>query len=235
MKLKRSDVHLFIVISYMTICFVTVFHLYSNQNSSLKRHNEQLQRENEKLTAINNYLSSSSKEILQLNGYHDWPHLLNEADRMVNDSNDQFHKEWAIYLTAEAQKYDIDPFLVYELLKVETGKTFDPELVGPKTKYGRAYGLGQFMKNTAPWVADMGNLPYKDELLFDPYYSIQLTLVYLDFLYDRYGNWNEALTAYHRGMGGLQQYQQENGHAKSWYAVKIQKNAKTYQRTALAQ
>ncbi len=34
------------------------------------------------------------------------------------------------------------------------------------------------------------------------------------------------MTAYHREMYGLEQYIEENGNAKSWYAVDTQENAK---------
>jgi len=45
----------------------------------------------------------------------------------------------------------------------------------------------------------------------------------LDFLYTQYGNWDQTLTAYHRGIAGLENYMEENGHAKSMYATEILK------------
>lgn len=162
-----------------------------------------------------------------------WKESAKVAKKISKETDGQFKYEWSLFLVNEAKKYNIDPFLVYELLKVETGGKFDPSLEGPNTKYGKAYGLAQFMKNTAPWVAEMGGLPYKDELLYDPYYSIQLSVVYLDFLSNRYnGDWDKALTAYHRGMGGLKNFIKVNGHAKSWYAKEILSNAKEHQMIA---
>ncbi|RWZ60882.1 lytic transglycosylase domain-containing protein [Halobacillus fulvus] len=178
--------------------------------------------------------NQSAENIGQKNGYHIWPEMEKVADQLVKESDGEFKKSWALYLVRESKRYDVDPYIAYELLKVETGATFDPELVGPETKYGRAYGMAQFMKNTAPWIADMAGLPYEDELLYDPYYSMQLSLVYLDFLHNKYGNWDEALTAYHRGMGGMQQYKEENGHAESWYAKEIQNKADNHTTIALA-
>ncbi|WP_066192944.1 lytic transglycosylase domain-containing protein [Gracilibacillus timonensis] len=174
------------------------------------------------------YNQSLDKAELHLD-YETWPHYFDAAEAMVKDSEGNFERPWAIFLVKEAEPYDIDPFLVYELLKVETGNTFKQDLVGPETEYGHAYGMAQFMKNTAPWLAEKANIPYEQDLLFNPYYSMKLSLVYLDFLYNQYGNWNEALTAYHRGMTGLQEYKEENGNAKSEYAVKIQRQAEKYQ------
>ncbi|QKS70885.1 transglycosylase SLT domain-containing protein [Paenalkalicoccus suaedae] len=147
------------------------------------------------------------------------------ADALYEESDGNFKYDWGLLLSLEAQKRDIDPHVVYELLRVETGDTFDPSLVGPETRYGHAYGMAQFMKNTGPWVAEMAELPYKHEYLFDPHYAIQLSVTYLEYLYGEYGDWDHALTAYHRGMGGLNQYIRENGHARSWYAEEIQEKA----------
>ncbi|MGJ9381724.1 lytic transglycosylase domain-containing protein [Salipaludibacillus sp. CF4.18] len=157
--------------------------------------------------------------------YDGWGEARHVADQLYDDSNKLFKREWGTLLALESQKRNVDPYIVYELLKIETGGQFDPSLVGPETKYGHAYGLAQFMKNTGPWIADMADLPYDDEKLFDPHFSIQLSVVYLEFLHNEYGDWNHALTAYHRGMTGLENYKDENGHAKSEYAVEIQENA----------
>ncbi|SDP55234.1 transglycosylase SLT domain-containing protein [Halobacillus aidingensis] len=206
----------------------------ADQKQELKNKNEKLSKEIERLQSTNDYLKEQPSAAEEKNGYHTWPEIEKKADRLVKESDGNFKKSWAMYLVKEAERYKINPFLVYELLKVETGGTFDPELVGPETKYGHAYGMSQFMKNTAPWIADMAGLPYEEELLFDPYYSMQLSLVYLDFLQNKYDNWDEALTAYHRGMGGLNEYKEENGHAESWYAKEIQEKAESHTTVVLA-
>lgn len=229
-----------LIMAFLSLFLVSGFSIYylndhyKSQMTNLENINESLKSENKLLKAKNDYLQSAKANIDNKNGYFTWPEMVKKANGLVEESNGKFKKSWALYLVRESKKYKIDPYLVYELLKVETGGTFNPELVGPDTKYGNAYGMAQFMKNTAPWIADMAGLPYDEKLLFDPYYSIQLSLVYLDFLHHEYGNWNEALTAYHRGMGGLEKYKKINGHAKSNYAVKIQSNAKAHQSIALA-
>ncbi|WP_280768475.1 lytic transglycosylase domain-containing protein [Salipaludibacillus daqingensis] len=186
-----------------------------------QRKQQGLDLEVERMKGIIDHLPDDYK----VAGYESWEIAKRMATHLHENSDGTFKKDWGTFLTLEAKQKDIDPLIVYELLKVETGGEFDPELVGPETKYGHAYGIAQFMKNTGPWIADMADLPYDDEMLFDPYYSIQLSIVYLDFLYEEYGDWDHALTAYHRGMYGLEQYIEENGDAKSWYAVEIQENA----------
>ncbi|MCT2537579.1 transglycosylase SLT domain-containing protein [Aquibacillus koreensis] len=226
-----------ISLSLLTIAGVGIYHGYSTYKTNiltLEQENEQLKNKNDRLRAQVSYKDSNPENPENTSSYENWSLLEKKAKSMVEKSDGAFKSAWAFYLVKEAKKYDIDPFLVFELLYVETGGTFNPELVGPETVYGHAYGMGQFMKNTAPWVADMAELPYKDELLFDPFYSIQLSIVYLDFLHSQYENWDEALTAYHRGMGGLEQYKEKHGHAKSNYASKIQNNAKDHQTVAIA-
>ncbi|MBU9713653.1 lytic transglycosylase domain-containing protein [Bacillus tamaricis] len=181
---------------------------------------------------LKTYLEQNETEDQQA-GFLSWSEANELAEYLYEDSNGRFEKDWGRFLALESIKKDMDPFLVYELLRVETGGTFSPTAVGPQTRYGRAYGIAQFMRNTSPWIAEMAGLPYNHDMLFDPLYSIELAITYLDFLYKQYGDWDHALTAYHRGIGGLQNYIARNGHAKSWYAVEIQENAKESQLVAV--
>ncbi|WP_233422730.1 transglycosylase SLT domain-containing protein [Pontibacillus halophilus] len=225
-----------IVLGYITGAYFLLTSIYGNQTEKLQAENTQLKMENEQLESEKDYLQKKPGEIPgeDANGYLTWTEYEEVANYMVEKSDGNFKKSWALYLAKEAERYSIDPFLIFELLRVETGNTFNPELVGPETKYGHAYGMAQFMTNTAPWIADMAGLPYEKDLLYDPYYSMQLSLVYLDYLHNRYSNWDKALTAYHRGMTGLENYIEENGHANSWYAEEIQAEADSHQAFAAA-
>lgn len=225
-KMKKN-----LKIFFGAIIITAIIIIYINDNHSqidtLQNDNQQLERQNKQLHAEASY----NVELLSDNttdGYYRWSELEETAERFTDDSDGRFKKTWGLYLANESKRYDIDPYLIYELLKVETGGTFDPTLIGPETQYGHAYGMSQFMKNTAPWIADMAGLPYSKELLFDPYYSIQIAVVYLDFLYHKYDNWDEALTAYHRGMTGMEIYKQANGTARSDYAKQIQTRAEAH-------
>ncbi|TMW73830.1 lytic transglycosylase domain-containing protein [Alteribacter natronophilus] len=230
--MKRNQLKYITGAALLTLAVVSV--TLTLQNMKLKEQTAELEqaKKEQKQEQLLEEKSESMKEYIdhlpegyEVAGYDAWQEAEKAAEHMYEDSDGRFEEEWAMFLALEAQKKDIDPFLVYELIRVETGDTFDPETVGPETQYGHAYGLAQFMKNTGPWIADMADLSYEDELLFDPYYSIQLSVVYLDFLYSRYGDWDQALTAYHRGIYGMENYVEENGDARSWYAVEIQENA----------
>lgn len=173
-------------------------------------------------------LSVASSELpddYTIRGAVNWKDIKGLTEFLYIDSDGHFKRDWAVLLGLEADKHGIDPLIVYELLKIESGETFDPDAVGPETRYGQAYGLAQFMENTGPWIAEKAGMDYEKEKLFDPHYAIQLSVTYLSYLYDKYEDWDHALTAYHRGMTGLEKYIDENGDAASWYAVEIQENA----------
>ncbi|MEK4564544.1 transglycosylase SLT domain-containing protein [Alkalihalobacillus sp. FSL R5-0424] len=167
--------------------------------------------------------------------YSQWIQSSELAEQLYKDSEGRFKREWGLFLGELTQQKGMDPYIVYELLKVETGGSFDPTAVGPETRFGVAYGMGQFMTNTAPWIADRANLEYKQEYLFEPLYSIQLSVEYLDFLYEEYEDWDYALTAYNRGMTGLKKYVEKNGNAKSQYAVTIQQGVMQHDAIAFNQ
>ncbi|MCA0986063.1 transglycosylase SLT domain-containing protein [Guptibacillus algicola] len=159
----------------------------------------------------------------------EWKQAKEYSKNFYEDSEGRFKEKWGLFLAFQSMKSDIDPAIAYELLKVETGNKFDPDLTGPQTKYGRAYGMAQFMKNTAPWIADMAGIEYSEEKLFDPYYSMTLSVTYLEYLYQKYDNWDEALTAYNRGIAGLETYVLEKGTPKSGYSEEIQEKASLHE------
>ncbi|SIS36857.1 lytic transglycosylase domain-containing protein [Salimicrobium flavidum] len=226
-----------IVVLIIAVTAVTVDQLKSHTHDKLSTDKRELQAELEQLQSENEYVTSklSDSPKSTKNNVESWKTMNKKAENLVSESEGKFKKTWALFLVKESKAHDIDPFIVYELLKVETGNTFDPELVGPETEYGQAYGMSQFMTNTAPWIADMADLSYEKGKLFDPYYSMKLSVTYLDFLKQEYdGDWDKALTAYHRGMGGLEQYMSENGDAKSWYALEIQSKSENHATVAVA-
>jgi soluble lytic murein transglycosylase-like protein len=226
--MKRIHISLILFLT-----FITGFLYYENtQLQDTIKESEEVNKEQKKILEMKEmqlyYVNHPVSLDAALN-YESWIASTLVAEQLYEDSDGEFKKEWGIFLGEIAQQRDINPYIVYELLKTETGGTFDPDLVGPKTRFGHAYGMAQFMKNTAPWIAEMADLPYEDNLLFDPLYSIQLSVEYLHYLYDKYENWDHALTAYHRGVGGLRTYIANNGHAKSAYAVEIQENAREFE------
>lgn len=144
---------------------------------------------------------------------------------------DKLTVEEMSHLIKEANRHDIPVEILIKLLKTESN--FNKDTVGPLTAYGHAYGIAQFMENTAPWIAEMADLDYDKEYLFDPLYSITLAATYLNYL--QYGDehthagfhdWHATLTAYNRGIGGFKTYVRDHQTTVSRFSNTIIKQAR---------
>ncbi len=93
-----------------------------------------------------------------------------------------------------AETYDVEPALLYALIKAESNFDVDAESVKD------AKGLVQMLDETAAWCAKKSGLPYTD--ITDPTQSIPLGAFYLGYLLDMYED-NEtcAVAAYNAGHG----------------------------------
>lgn len=90
------------------------------------------------------------------------------------------------------EQFGIPAGLMSQLRSKETGGEADPTKA---TSKAGAYGLGQVLPST--W-RDMG---YTDQQMQDPVMQAEASARYLRQMYDRYGNWGDALQAYHDGPG----------------------------------
>lgn len=95
--------------------------------------------------------------------------------------------------------YDLDPFLVAAVIKVESGYNKDA------TSNKDAKGLMQIGPTTGKWAAEvLGVDDYKEEMLFDPQINIRFGTWYIRQLK---GEFNEdmdlVLAAYNAGSGNV--------------------------------
>jgi soluble lytic murein transglycosylase-like protein len=103
---------------------------------------------------------------------------------------------YAESISAAEQKYGIPESLLGRTLFQES--RFRPEVIdGRVTSPVGALGIAQFMPATA---RSMGVDP------LNPVQSIQGAAAYLRRLYDRFGNWADALAAYNWGEGNVNAY-----------------------------
>ena len=91
--------------------------------------------------------------------------------------------------------YGIPEKLLGRQLQAESN--FNPNAVGPLTRYGTAKGIAQFIDSTA---AQFGIDP------FNPAQAIDAAGRYLRQLYNTTGSWVLALAAYNWGIGNLTRY-----------------------------
>lgn len=110
-----------------------------------------------------------------------------------------YPKEYQEYVEKYAKKYNIDPLLIFSIIKAESN--FNPNAESASG----AKGLMQLMDATAIELANNINDPISDgENLFDPEKNIMLgTKYYSDLLKIYDNNMLLALTAYNAGIGNV--------------------------------
>ncbi|MFB6365488.1 lytic transglycosylase domain-containing protein [Paenibacillus elgii] len=105
-----------------------------------------------------------------------------------------------------AAKYNLDPFLVAAVIRVESNYLTETE-----SKKG-ATGMMQLMPDTANWIIDKArfNEEFKTTLN-DPAVSIELGSWYLNWLFKQFnGNRIAVLAGYNAGHGKVNRWLQEN-------------------------
>lgn len=96
----------------------------------------------------------------------------------------------------ECRKYNLNPYLVLAIIKVESG--FNPAAISSQG----AIGLMQMMPQTAMHIASQKGIILKNELsLHDPLINVELGIYYLNYLFKRYNDVESALFAYNYGPG----------------------------------
>ncbi len=115
-------------------------------------------------------------------------------------------KEYSEYVYEYATEYNVDPLLVFAVIKTESN--FTPNAISSSN----AIGLMQLMENTAIEVSNTieEKIDSKEEL-YNPEINIKLGTKYLSELLERYNNnLNMALAAYNAGIGNVTEWV-ENG------------------------
>ncbi len=101
-------------------------------------------------------------------------------------------------------EYDVDEFLIYSIIKAESGHNKDA--VSPKG----ATGLMQIMDSTA--IDVMNRLKIEEDLdrLTDPDFNIRIGTYYVKYLLERYdGNIDKAIAAYNAGLSNADRWQED--------------------------
>ncbi len=121
---------------------------------------------------------------------------------LENTSKIMFPVKYKEYVSVYSEKYNVDPYLVLAIIKVES--KFDPDAVSPKN----ARGLMQISLKTGEWGAKTLKLQdYDGESLFDPETNITIGCWYLKVLAEEFnGNTDLMLAAYNGGSGNVREW-----------------------------
>ena len=106
------------------------------------------------------------------------------------------------YVDKYSMKYGVDPFLVYAMIKAESG--FDSDAVSHK----KAIGLMQIIEKTGFWAAEeIGMQGFSVEELYNPEVNIHIGCWYLDNLMKEFnGNLDLVIAAYNGGSGNVKKW-----------------------------
>jgi len=113
--------------------------------------------------------------------------------------------EYSEYVYKYAEENDIDPYLVFAIIKAESN--FERNI---ESSSG-AIGLMQLMESTAIEMAnEIGQEVIVKESLYNPEMNIKIGINYYAYLLKHYnGNRNLAITAYNAGMGNVDKWIKE--------------------------
>jgi len=108
-------------------------------------------------------------------------------------------------IVTEAVKADIDPLLVFALVRQESNFEWHAE------SWAGAQGLMQVMPATADWIAlQLGRRDFAQHLIYRPYVNVEFGVWYFDYQLSSFGeDIAAALVAYNAGPGRVKQWRTE--------------------------
>ena len=109
-----------------------------------------------------------------------------------------YPQKYAEYVEKYAQECDLDPLLIYSIIKAESNFNENAK------SNSNAIGLMQVMLSTAQEMgAKMKSVEITEEKLYEPERNIEIGVKYFKSLLQKYDNYNLAIIAYNAGMGNV--------------------------------
>lgn len=115
-----------------------------------------------------------------------------------------YPKKYEQYVSKYAKQYNIDEFLIYSIIKVESNFNENAN------SSADAIGLMQLMENTAIDInSRIDNKELTKEQIYEPETNIKYGCYYFSTLLNKYNNIGLALSAYNAGMGRVDSWIKE--------------------------
>lgn len=112
-----------------------------------------------------------------------------------------YPQKYSEYVEEYAKKYELDPLLIYSIIKAESNFKEDAK------SNSNAIGLMQVMLTTGQEMGkDLRKEKITEEELYKPETNIEIGVKYFKSLLDKYNNYNLAIIAYNAGMGNLDKW-----------------------------
>lgn len=116
-----------------------------------------------------------------------------------------YPKKYNNFVTAYANNYNLPTALVYAVIKTESN--FDNNAKSP----AGAMGLMQLIPATAKWIAGKFTEIYEENKMYDPETNIKYGCFYLNYLYEKFKNFDVVICAYNAGEVAVKKWLDENG------------------------
>lgn len=105
------------------------------------------------------------------------------------------------YVFEYAKMYGVDPYLVFAIIKAESG--FNPDAVSHRN----AKGLMQITDGTGRWAVEkIGLKGDHNKIVYDPEKNIQIGCWYLRWLIDNLDDIELVIAAYNGGIGNIKEW-----------------------------
>ena len=111
-----------------------------------------------------------------------------------------YPKTYEEYVEKYAKEYNVDPLLVFSIIKAESNFKKDAKSTS------KAKGLMQIMDSTAKEIAKKNNIELTDENILDPEINIEIGTIYLSQLIEKYNSVELAIAAYNAGHGNVDKW-----------------------------
>ena len=143
--------------------------------------------------------------------------LLNRGSDTV--MNTAYPRKYDEYVTYYAGKYQIDPYILYSIIRTESN--FNPQA---ESNVG-ARGLMQLMPDTAEWIAGkIGDSNYSFDHLYDAETNIRYGCWYLNYLSKLFrGDAVLVSSAYHAGQTTVTHWLSDKGISSDGVTIPVDK------------
>lgn len=120
-----------------------------------------------------------------------------------------YPKEYSEYVYKYSQEYNLDPNLVFAIIKTESN--FNPDA----GSNAGALGLMQLMPDTFDWLQQYknGEVTMDTSQLYDPETNIQYGCIFLEFLLEKYSVEETAVAAYNAGFGAVDGWLEDSNYS----------------------
>ncbi len=116
-----------------------------------------------------------------------------------------YPKKYKNYVNNYAQEFNLEPALVYAVIKTESNFKVDAK------SYAGALGLMQLIPSTAKWIATELNEVFDRSMLLEPQTNVKYGCFYLRYLFDKFNNIDVVICAYNAGETAVKSWIDESG------------------------